>query len=99
MNTIADFKRRMILGAKVSSILYYLNKETKGFYIQKDYGIREVSKVQSNSFAIKTDKYGNGTEWVDSWCEWPKKDNFEIIDNNTVKINFGGGYLTYSFLN
>ena len=45
-------------------------------------GIREVSIVLTNSFAMKTIR----KDGKDSWCEYPKVKNFEITDQDTVNI-------------
>jgi hypothetical protein len=56
--------------------------------------------VQSNSFALATVK-PEGV--VNSWCEYPKAKDFEIIDENTAAIYWGEGekrekILTYKFI-
>lgn len=101
MKTISDFKKRMQVGAKVSTKLYWYNKDTKEPILQRDYGVRTVSVNQSNSFAMKTRKIIDGDEvdvFTDSWANWPKKDEFIVIDKNTVKYTFGFGEIIYSFV-
>jgi hypothetical protein len=95
MKSIADFKRRMVVGAKVSTLLYYKDQDGN-LQLQHNYGIRTVTVHQSNSFALATPKT-NG-EVVNSWCNWPKKSEFKVIDSNTVEIHFDSGKLVYSFV-
>lgn len=94
MHSIAEFKRRMAPGTKVNTQLYYFDANNQP-YVYRDYGVREVSIRQSNSFALATPKDG---EMVDSYCEWPKaKDVLFLPDIDAVRINFPSGYLIYSF--
>ena len=78
IKTIADFKRAMIVGTRWQASHRYIDGNPTP---PKDLGIREVGKVQSNSFAFKT-----GRDRL-SWCNWPKKAEFSTADNgNTVVI-------------
>ena len=89
MKTIAEFKRRIVKGAKIHTI-YHLKfagrcEETgEMIYKDDDRGIREVSIVQTNSFALGTVQSGGNV--IDSWCAYPKKDEIKFIDNDTVQI-------------
>lgn len=90
MQNLAQFKKRLQIGANVETIHAHLGS----------LGIRKISKVQSNSFALETIRNG---ENVDSWCEYPKAKDFEIIDENTAAIYWGENekrekILTYKFV-
>ena len=102
MKTLADFKRKLKIGVLL---------ETENLYLKTNMGIRPISIVQSNSFALKTTKTEPITsegmtknhetglnEWnktttkiVDSWCEYPKSKDFEIINENSCLIYWGEG--------
>lgn len=102
MTTIKDFKDRMKVGAKVDTKLYWFSKATGEPILQRDYGTREVTIHQSNSFAMATRKIEDGKETdqvSNSWMDWPKKSEFTVIDKDTVKINFGFGYALYTIVN
>lgn len=71
MKTIADLKKRIVLGVKL---------DCYNHWFKTSLGIREIGHVQSNSFAFKTDK---GTL---SWCNFPKKNEIVFVDNNTFNI-------------
>lgn len=94
MNTIADFKRKMIPGAKVHSRLFWLqNGELKQV---NEILNRECKISQSNSFALTMERNGK-TE--NSWCDWPKKAEFTAVSENVAQIDFEGGRLIYEFIN
>jgi hypothetical protein len=99
MKTIEDFKKRMKApGARVSTKKYW--KNLKGEWVlQQEYPSREVSIVQTNSFALKT-VIANNDQAKDSWCDWPKKNEFKILDLHTVEITSEGGQfkIVYQFL-
>ncbi len=91
MTTLADFKRRIKKGVKLHTI-----NHNNG-----DMGIREISIVQTNSFALKTTRPSG--EIVDSWSEFPKAKNFEVVNENEVNIFWGENekrekILTYKFV-
>jgi len=91
MKNLSDFKKRLTVGANV---------ETFNHNLSKSFGIRAIAEVNSNSFALNTQKDG---ETVRSWCEYPKAKNFEIIDKDTALIYWGEGIrrtpiLTYRFI-
>jgi len=77
MKTIADIKRAMQVGVKVHCFNHRLGK---------DMGVRTVSIVQTNSFALVTEVNGVLT---DSWCNFPKRDEVEYSDNSfTVLLDY-----------
>ena len=88
MKTIADFKRRLKPGIKLHSTFHQfsIGRDENGKIILGDHdkGIREVSIVQSNSFALKT-KNNEGKE-VDSWMSYPKSNECKFLDENTIQI-------------
>lgn len=91
MKNLSDFKKRLQVGTKL---------ETYNHHLKSSFGIRKISVVQTNSFALDTIRNG---ETVQSWCEYPKASDFEIIDNNTALIYWGSGdkrepILTYKFI-
>lgn len=106
MKTLSDFKKRLKVGVKLHCIhhLTFAGRDEQGvvIYKDKDLGIREVSIVQSNSFALKTDRkepvytldeFNNRIEsgefiskTVDSWCSYPKASEAKIVDENTITI-------------
>jgi len=77
IKTIADFKRSMVVGSTWETTHKYT---TNNPIPPKSLGIRKVGKVQSNSFAFITDS-GNL-----SWCDWPKKSEFSVVDNGTTVV-------------
>ena len=92
MKNLSDFKKRLQVGTKL---------ETYNHNLKTSFGVREISIVQTNSFALDTLRNG---ETVQSWCEYPKASNFEIINKNEALIFWGQGekrepILTYKFIN
>ena len=85
MNTISDFKRRVKIGTKMYSELYWAEKDGTLKLIQT-HQERPVSIVQSNAFALKTWREKDQS-FRDSWCEWPKKDQFSVIDTDTIQVD------------
>lgn len=79
MKTFAEFKRAFILGAKFHTIFHRdrIGRDENGNTIwgDKDQGTREVSIVQTNAVAFRTDR---GT---DSWLHWPSAKDVIIKDN------------------
>ena len=71
MKTIADLKKKIILGVKL---------ECYNHWFKESLGVREIGHVQSNSFAFNTIK---GTL---SWCNFPKKNEIQFVDNDTFNI-------------
>jgi hypothetical protein len=81
MNSLAAFKRRLEVGKKLHTIHHGYGKETDQ---EVDLGTREISIVQSNSFALKTKRVGG--EEVDSWCYYPKSSDCRFPDKNTIEM-------------
>lgn len=99
MKTISDFKNRIQVGVPIKTQVFHKVKESDDFVLVRDWAFRKVSLKQSNSFALKTEKItGTKIEFFDSYCEWPKKDQFSVIDDNTVKISLNFSYIIYQFL-
>lgn len=79
--TLAEFKRLLKVGEKLNKIdhqhMIGRDAQNKPIYGDREYPTREISIVQTNSFALKTEntdlKTGNldGT-YFDSWCQLPK---------------------------
>lgn len=88
MKTLSEFKKRLKIGTKLQAIhhLTFAGRDTEGKVIYKDssLGIREISIVQSNSFALKTVRTTGET--VDSWCSYPKASECIFKDENTLTI-------------
>lgn len=87
MKSIADIKREMVKGT-----FWHTMHNLSG----KDMGVRQVSIVQSNSFAFKNPVTGN-----DSWCDWPKKNEVTFYPETPHKFSIshdGKMYLTYTKL-
>ena len=89
MKTLADFKRALQVGRTVETIHAKFGS----------FGKRQISKVQSNAFALKTERAG---KTVDSWCEFPTAKDIEFPNENTAVIYWGEGtgreqILTYIF--
>jgi hypothetical protein len=90
MKTIADFKRKMTVGAKVTTVYHQAfagRDEKTGAVIYKDEnkGEREVSIVYSNAFALKTVKTDGTT--ADSWCNWPRASKVQFSpDGNSITL-------------
>jgi hypothetical protein len=92
MKTLADFKRKLKPGTKVHTTFHQAHAGRDGagtlLFKDEDKGVREISIVQSNSFALKTMKTeAEGTQKMfDSWCQYPKAAEFKILDENTAVI-------------
>ena len=90
MKNLSDFKKRLSIGTQLETIHAKLGS----------FGVRKVSIVQSNSFALETIRED---KTVNSWCEYPKASNIEIVNQNEVNIFWGEGakrelILTYKFI-
>lgn len=87
MKTLADFKKRLKVGVKLHAVNHqgFGGRDEQGNIIYKDwdFGIREISIVQSNSFALKTNRDG---KFIDSWCGYPKAKELIINNENSVTI-------------
>ena len=96
MKTIADFKRRISVGIKLQSERY-IKKSTGWVLTTEPNYTREVTIAASKHFALKTfNKIKN--EWVDSYVDYPKKDEFNVMDENTIKIEDNLCKLIYKFI-
>ena len=85
-NSLAEFKRKLKVGVKLHAIRHteFAGREENGrvIYKDQDLGVRPVSIVQTNSFAMKTVK-SDGEE-VDSWCGYPKASECIVTGNKLV---------------
>lgn len=89
MKTIADFKRKMIKGAKVKTLLYWPD----GFgllQLSKDFGTRTVTTVHNGGFIL------TGTE-KEIVYHWPTKKRFAVVHSNEAEIKYGMGKLVFTF--
>jgi hypothetical protein len=89
MKSIADIKRKLVVGSKWSCLWECRNEG-------KNMGTREVNHVQSNSFGFRTIKAGG--EVTTSWCDWPKKSEVVFMSDITFRIIHGDIFLTYTFV-
>jgi len=87
MKSLSDFKKRLKVGVSIQTTFHTASdgRDEKGVlkFKDEDRGVREVSIVQTNSFALKTKKDGKET---DSWCQYPKASECKILDENTIQI-------------
>jgi hypothetical protein len=87
INTVADFKRLIQVGAKVACIFHMerAGRDEAGnvFYKDLERGEREVTIKQTNSFALKTWQETK-QQFVDSWCSYPKASETVIKDNKVT---------------
>jgi len=70
--------------------------------LQRDYGPRKVSILQTQRYAFKTEKLEKGEstgKMVDSWSDFPKAKELKDIDANTVEVSFEFGKMIYTFPN
>lgn len=92
MKTIADLKRKIILGIKL---------DCYNHWFKESLGIREIGHVQSNSFALLTKKKGVENVFFLSWCDFPKKNSVIFVDDKTFNIinpDNNELILTYTFI-
>lgn len=92
MKTLSDFKRRLVKGVLLETTHAKMGS----------LGIRPIFRVQSNAFTLLTEKKGASGK-VESWCNFPKASDFEIVDKDTANIYWGTGdnrelILTYKFV-
>jgi hypothetical protein len=94
VKTIADFKRRMVVGTKVK--VTSLRANHRGVIPEST--VRTVSIVQSKNFATKLP---DGRE---VWCEFPKAKDFRVDGPGTVTFldsDMGGAgepFVTFDFV-
>ena len=74
MKSFAEFKRACTIGRKLHSIHHGFPGKAP-----MDMGVREISIVQSNAIAFRTNR---GT---DSWLHWPKASMVEV-EGVTLKV-------------
>lgn len=88
MKTLTDFKRALKVGTKLHCIFHqkYAGRNPDGTtnYVVEDRGVREVSIIQTNAFALKTTK--SDGKVVDSYCAYPKATECKIIDSETIEF-------------
>lgn len=77
MKSFAEFKRACTVGRKLHTIHH--GYQTFPWKQPMDMGVREISIVQSNAIAFRTDR---GT---DSWLHWPKASMVEV-EGVTLKV-------------
>lgn len=86
--SLSEFKRVLHVGASVNNIFHHAilgrGEDGKAIYGELDRGSRPVSIVQTNAFALKTEKSDGSI--ADSWCYFPKASNCEVVNNNTLII-------------
>ena len=85
-NNVAQFKKFLAVGVKLKATHHQAfagrDEEGKVIYKDQDLGIRPVSIVQTNSFALKTTRE-NG-EVVDSWCDYPAASQAKVENGKIV---------------
>jgi len=87
--SFAEVKRALVVGSIWSAYHYGLGNGFKPI----DMGKREVSIVQSNAVAFKTDRT------TDSWLYFPKAKNIKLIENGfTTYTDVGFPILTYKLV-
>jgi hypothetical protein len=74
MNNVSQFKKALQVGKTINTIFHQefagRDENRNVVYRSVERPPREISIVQSNSFACKTTKTDG--EVVDSWCAYPK---------------------------
>lgn len=85
MKTIADIKRKMIVGTKWHALWKCRN-------VENDMGIRLLGKVNTVSFGFNSTRHPG--EY--SWCDWPKKEEVTFLSENSFKIKQGDIELIYT---
>lgn len=87
ITNLASFKKALTVGRKIACTFHLAilgrNEDKTPIYGDEIKPVREISKVQSNSFAIKTE-HTDG-KIVDSWCSYPKASEC-TFENNTCTI-------------
>jgi hypothetical protein len=92
IKSIAAFWRALAPGVRVHTIMHQfrqavLTEDDRIIYhiVEKDMGIREVSIVQTNSFACKTWQESKG-QFTDSWLWKPKASEAHFPGGTTMEI-------------
>ena len=84
-SNISQFKKALKPGLKMGCRLIYYNQNPENkelLPVVEERPIREIGRVQSNCFTLKTLIKG---EWVESYCNFPKATEC-IVRNNTLII-------------
>ena len=111
MENLSQFKKGLTVGKMLNCTFHqkFNGRDSKGELIYQDEikPPREISIVQTNSFALKTVKTSG--EITDSWCAYPKasecvfKDNVLTIMQEDYRVREGEKplipVLSYSFVN
>ena len=88
MRTIADFKRRIVKGAKLHCVFHqkFSGRDESGKVLleDEDRGVREIARVQSNAFTLLT--HQSTGVIIESWCYYPKASEVKFIDEDTIQI-------------
>jgi hypothetical protein len=104
MRTLADFKRRLVVGAKLRVTFHMpplVIRGNVGNTVLPTPGPEEriVAKVQTNSVAFDrpsmADKPSGPQRW--SWLGFPKAKDFAVEDGKAVIYQDGKRILTYEF--
>lgn len=105
MKTLADFKRRLVLGAKLRVTFLMPPLVIRGnvgntVLLTPSPEERVVAKVQTNSVAFDrphaTDKPSGPQRW--SWLSFPKAKDFAVENGKAVIYQDGKKILTYEFI-
>jgi hypothetical protein len=101
MNTLADFKRRLVVGTKLrvtflGGPLVVNGNVGQTVLPQKPPEDRVVAKVQSNAVAFS--RSGVTDPLRLSWLYWPKAKDFTVEDGKAIISKDGKRLLQYEFL-
>lgn len=88
MKNLSQFKKSLVAGETRIKTIFHQNfvgrdEDNLPIYADLDKGVRTVSIVQTNSFAMETFRT-DGTK-VDSWCDFPKAKDCEF-NNGIITI-------------
>ena len=103
IQNVAQFKKALQIGVMLKAVHHQAfagrDEDGKVIYKEESLGVRPVSIVQTNSFALATEKVKDGVKsLVDSWCDYPKAKESKI-ENGVLTIyvkdtrKFPGGVL------
>jgi hypothetical protein len=94
MKTIADLKRRVVLGTWLKLDEYTIGGEPRSHkYMNVP---RQVVVCQTNSFACKPVDDPRFPDPQASWCDWPKKAEFvPDADGEGFSVDHGHTHLHY----
>ena len=105
MKTLADFKRRLVVGAKLRVTFHMPRLVIRGNVGNTVIPTpppeeRIVARVQTNSVAFDrqhmTNKPSGPQRW--SWLDYPKAKDFAVEDGKAVICQDGKKILTYEFI-